>query len=85
MTSLVMSENGRILIPSALREELGFKPNGKIFVEVKDGTLVLTPAAQHNQKLRAYFDQHLNKAATEAAVDEFIADRRQQAKREDTE
>jgi AbrB family looped-hinge helix DNA binding protein len=85
MTSLVMSENGRILIPAALREELGFKPNGKVFVEVKDGTLVLTPASQRNQKLRAYFDQHLNLRETEGTVDQFIADRREQAKREDTE
>jgi AbrB family looped-hinge helix DNA binding protein len=85
MTSLVMSENGRILIPAALREELGFKPNGKVFAEVKDGTLVLTPASQRNQKLRAYFDRHLNLRETEGTVDQFIADRREQAKREDTE
>jgi AbrB family looped-hinge helix DNA binding protein len=85
MTSLVMSENGRILIPSALREELGFKPNGKIFVEVKDGALVLTPAAQRNQRLRAYFDQHLKVVEPEGSVDDFIADRREQAKRESTE
>jgi AbrB family looped-hinge helix DNA binding protein len=88
MTSLVISENGRILIPSALREELGSKPNGKIYVEVKDGTLVLIPAAQRSDKLRAYFDKHLKPLGVEGAegsVDEFIAERRKQAKLEDKE
>jgi AbrB family looped-hinge helix DNA binding protein len=85
LTSLLMSENGRILIPSALREELGFKPNGRIFVEVKDGTLILTPAAQHNSKLRAYFDQHLKPSGTTDSVDEFIAERRDNARRESQE
>jgi hypothetical protein len=70
MSPLTMSENGRILIPAALCE---------------DGPLVLTPAPQRNQKLRAYFDRHLNLRETEGTVDQFIAERREQAKREDTE
>jgi AbrB family looped-hinge helix DNA binding protein len=85
MTSLVMSENGRILIPSALREALGFKPNGKIYLEVKDGALVLIPAAQRNDKLRAYFDKHLKPSGAEGSVDEFISERRKQAQLEDSE
>jgi AbrB family looped-hinge helix DNA binding protein len=83
MTSLAMSENGRILIPSAIREQLGFKPNGKIFAEIKDGSLVLTPLAQHYANLRAYFDKHLNVPEGVSLVDELIADRRLEAKRED--
>lgn len=87
MTSLAMSENGRVLIPSAIREQLGFKPNAKIFVEIKDGSLVLTPAAQRYAQLRAYFDQHLTpfvpKIPGQDSVDEFIAERRAEAARED--
>ena len=83
MTSMAMSENGRILIPSAIREELGFKPNAKIFAEIKDGSLVLTPLAQHYANLRAYFDKHLNVPEGVSLVDELIADRRWEAKRED--
>jgi AbrB family looped-hinge helix DNA binding protein len=83
MASLTMSANGRILIPSALRDQLGFKPSAKIFVEVKDGALVLTPAALHNARLRTYFDRHLQSKGSVDSVDEFIADRRAQAKRED--
>jgi AbrB family looped-hinge helix DNA binding protein len=85
MASLTLSANGRILIPSALRDQLGFKPCGKIFVEVKDGALVLTPAALHNARLRTYFDQHLNPKGSVNSVDEFIAERRAEEKREDAQ
>ena len=89
MTSLAMSENGRVLIPAALREQLGFKLNGKIFVEIKDGSLVLTPAAKRSAQVRAYFDKHLppfvSKIPGQDSVDEFIAERRAEAAREDAE
>jgi AbrB family looped-hinge helix DNA binding protein len=83
MTSLAMSENGRVLIPVAMREELGFKPNSKIFVEIKNGSLVLTPSSQHYANLRAYLAKHLNVPEGVSLVDELIADRRLEAKRED--
>ncbi len=76
MTSLAMAENGRVLIPAALREQLGFKPNTRIFVEVKDGSLILTSAAQHYARLRTYFDHHLTPTPGRDTVDEFIAERR---------
>lgn len=84
-----MSDNGRVLIPSAVREQLGFKPNSKIFVEIKDGSLVLTPATQRYARMRAYFDKHLPpfvaKIPGQDSVDEFIAERRAEAAREDAE
>jgi AbrB family looped-hinge helix DNA binding protein len=87
MTTLTMSENGRVLIPAALREELGFKSNTRIFIEVRDGSLVLTSPAQHYARLRTYFDQHLTphtpKIHGQDSVDEFIAERRTEAARED--
>ena len=82
MTSLAMADNGRVLIPAALREQLGFKPNTRIFIEVKDGSLILTLAVQHYARLRAYFDQHLTPTPGRDTVDEFIAERRLQAQRE---
>jgi AbrB family looped-hinge helix DNA binding protein len=89
MTSLTMSENGRVLIPAALREQLGFKSNTRIFIEIKDGSLVLTSAAAHYARLRTYFDQHLSPhvATTpgQDSVDEFIAQRHAEAAREGVE
>ena len=83
MPSLAMSENGRVLIPAALREQLGFKPNKRIFIEVKDGSLVLTSASQRYAKMRAYFDSVLPLTPGRDTVDEFVAERRLEAKRED--
>lgn len=85
MHTLSMSENGRVLIPAAVREQLGFKPNSRIYMEVKDGGLVLMSAAQHFAKLRAFFDEHLNIPPGHSIVDELIADRRAEAAKEDAE
>ena len=68
---------------AALREQLGFKPGGKIYAEVKDGSLVLTSPARHYAKLREYFDQHLPATPGRSLVDEFIAERRAEAAREE--
>lgn len=83
MTTLAMSENGRVLIPAALREQLGFKPNSRIFVEVKDGSLVLTSAAERRAQIRAYFDSVLPPTPGRSIVDALIADRRLEAQHED--
>ena len=85
MTSLTLSDNGRVLIPAALREQLGFKPGGKIYAEVKDGSLVLTSASQRTAQRRAYFAQlmkRLNVPDDVSLVDEFIAERRAEAARD---
>ncbi len=85
MTSLTMSDNGRVLIPAELREKLGFKPKSPIYVEVKDGSLVLTSAAQRSAQRRAYFDNlftELGVAPGTSLSDELIADRRLEAAKE---
>jgi bifunctional DNA-binding transcriptional regulator/antitoxin component of YhaV-PrlF toxin-antitoxin module len=85
MASLAMSENGRVLIPVELREKLGFKPKSPIYVEIKDGSLVLTSAAQRSAQRRAYFDnlfKELNLDPNRSLVDELIADRRAEAAKE---
>ena len=85
MTTLAMSDNGRVLIPAALREQLGFKPGARIYAEVKDGGLVLTSASQRTAQRRAYFAQlmkRLNEPDDVSLVDEFIAERRAEAARD---
>ena len=85
MTTLAISENGRVLVPAALREQLGFKPGTRIYAEVKDGSLVLTSASQRTAQRRAYFAQlmkRLNVPDDVSLVDEFIAERRAEAARD---
>ena len=86
MTTLTMSDNGRVLIPAELRARLGFKPSARIYAEVKDGSLVLTSAAERAAQRRAYFArlmQQLNVPNNLSLVDELIADRRAEATRDD--
>jgi bifunctional DNA-binding transcriptional regulator/antitoxin component of YhaV-PrlF toxin-antitoxin module len=88
MTSLTMSDNGRLLIPVELRERLGFKPKSPIHIEIKDGSLVLTSASQRSAQRRAYFDNLFKELGVDpkrSMVDELIADRRLEAAREATE
>jgi bifunctional DNA-binding transcriptional regulator/antitoxin component of YhaV-PrlF toxin-antitoxin module len=85
MTSLAMSENGRVLIPIELREKLGFKPKSPIYVEIKDGSLVLTSATQRSAQRRAYFDnlfKELKVDTNRSLADELIAERRLEAAKE---
>lgn len=83
MQTLAMSENGRVLIPADIREQLGFKPKTRIMMEIQNGCLVLTPAALHYSKIRAYFDALLPPTPGRNMTDEFIAERRAEAARED--
>jgi bifunctional DNA-binding transcriptional regulator/antitoxin component of YhaV-PrlF toxin-antitoxin module len=85
MTSLAMSDNGRVLIPVELREKLGFKPKSPIYVEIKDGSLVLTSATQRSAQRRAYFDNLFKELGVDPSTslsDELIADRRAEAAKE---
>lgn len=85
MTTLTIADNGRMLVPVALREQLGFKPGARIYAEVKDGSLVLTSASQRTAQRRAYFAQVMKRLAVPEGVslaDELIAERRAEAARE---
>ena len=84
-SSLSMSDNGRVLIPAELREKLGFKPKSPIFVEVKDGSLILTSAQERMAQRRRYFADlmaQLNVSPERSLADELIAERRIEAARE---
>lgn len=85
MTSLTLSDNGRLLIPAELREKLGFKPKTQIHVEIIDGSLVLTSALHRSAKRRAFFDNLFKELGVDPKIslsDELIADRRLEAARE---
>ncbi|NJM43267.1 MAG: AbrB/MazE/SpoVT family DNA-binding domain-containing protein [Brachymonas sp.] len=84
-STLAMSDNGRVLIPAELREKLGFKPKSPIFVEIKDGSLVLTSAQERMAQRRKYFADlmvQLNVSPERSLSEELIAERREEAKRE---
>lgn len=49
---VVIDKGGRIVIPKALREELGLRDGDLLLVDRKDGDLVLRPEAEESGLIR---------------------------------
>lgn len=79
-TTLQVKDDGRIILPSELRNRLGIKEGDKLIVDVADGELrLLTRAAAMKlaQKLvRSFVPEGVS------LVDQLIAERREEARRE---
>ena len=74
-----MSKEGRVLIPAAVRQELGFTENEPLSIYVKDGEVRIVKriqAVRHMQQRMAKY-----RKAGESVVDELLDERREEAKR----
>lgn len=76
MHASIMSQGGRIVIPSELREQLQFKQGDQLLMEIKDGVLVVTSKAQRIRQVQAEFQSSLPNLQGRSPVDELIAERR---------
>lgn len=74
-----LGRQGRLVIPVALRQVLGFEEGDTLVAREEAGRLVLEKPEMVKQRLKARFAQ-VSKARSLA--DELIADRREAAKRE---
>lgn len=75
-----LGPQGRLVVPAALRRELGLEPGERLLARVKDGALILEPRAVVERRLRARFrkvDPQISLA------DALIAERRAEAERDD--
>ncbi len=74
-----MSKEGRVLIPAAVRQELGFSENEPLSIYVQDGEVRIVSrihaVRQMQQRMAKY------KKPGESVVDELLRDRRAEAKR----
>ena len=78
-----LGANGRIVIPSAIREALNLKPGEMLSLEVADGILRVE---SFEQKLRRLQDEVIGMVGRERSLaDELIAERREEARREQEE
>ncbi len=82
MISLSMSENGRIVIPAAMRSDLQIQAGERLYLEVRDGGIFMSTAAQRQSQRKAYFDRWLTAPASRVASEELITERRLEAKAE---
>lgn len=64
---------GRLVVPAALRRELGLQPGQRLLVRVKDGALILETRQAVERRLRARFR---NVDPNISLADELIKERR---------
>jgi AbrB family looped-hinge helix DNA binding protein len=79
-TSLVeVGPKGRVVIPAAIRRELGIAEGSQLVALVEGGGVVLLPRAEVRRRLRGMFAG----VGTSMAA-ELVRDRRREARREDS-
>ena len=70
---------GRIVIPAQFRKALDIRPGETLIARVEDGRLVLETREQISERVQSWF---ADVAPNVSLVDELIAERREEAKRE---
>jgi len=77
---LRINENGRVVIPAAFRKELGIKSGDEVILRLDDGELRITTMKQRIERAQRHARQYVKPGVS--LVDELIAERREEAKRE---
>lgn len=75
-----MNENGRIVIPSAMRKALGLKAGDEVILRIEDDELRITTMERRLARARRIIRKYI--PADVSLVDELIAERREAARRE---
>jgi len=71
-----MNDQGRIVIPAAIRRALGFEPGAELVLRVQDDSLHIQRLAAAVAEIQAVVGQY---AGDRSLVDELIAERREEA------
>lgn len=66
--NLIVSSRGQITLPVKIRQQLGIQPGSVVTIEVKDGELVLHPAAV--VEIDVYSDEQITEWDQEDRLDE---------------
>ena len=78
-----LDQHGRLLVPASWRRKHGIEPDAELLVrEQKDGSLRLYTRAQSVDHGLAIVRKYVKKRAGGSVVDEFLAERREEARRE---
>lgn len=77
---LPMQENGRVILPAALRKSLGLEKGDKVVIEADGDEVRLTTARLRRKRAQAIARKHARPGVS--VVDEFLAEKRVEAERE---
>jgi AbrB family looped-hinge helix DNA binding protein len=78
-----LSPNGRIVIPAAIRQELGLAAGDTLLMDVEDGVLRIESYLARIRRIQREFAPYVKPGVL--ASDELIAERREEARREEEE
>jgi len=78
-----LSSNGRIVIPAAIRLELGFNPGDTLLMDVEDGVLRIESYPARIARIQREIAQCI--PAGLSLANELVAERREKARREQEE
>lgn len=67
-------ENGRMVLPAAIRKRLGLEKGGTVIVDLGDEEVTLRSVEQVLDKVKATFAKYTDLPCT--SVDDFLANRR---------
>ncbi len=82
-TTLLVNEQGRVTIPAPLRRELGIEPGSSMVAYIEDGRLILEDYDHLAERIQR--EAAAARSASGPIVEELIAERRAEAKRERSE
>ena len=78
--SAKVNQNGRVVIPAGIREELGFTPGQTLLLDVEDGILRIESYPARIRRIQNEFAQLI--PTDRSLADELVAERREEARRE---
>jgi AbrB family looped-hinge helix DNA binding protein len=79
-SSTKINENGRILIPAAMREQMDLKPGDSVVLTLENDVLRVESYLAVVRKIQEEFKQFRKPGGS--VVDDFIAEKREEARRE---
>ena len=79
-TRQIVNQNGRVVIPADYRKALGICPGDEVILRWEDDELRITTMKRRIERAQRRAQSH--RKAGGSVVDEFIAERREAAKRE---
>jgi AbrB family looped-hinge helix DNA binding protein len=75
-----LSPNGRVVIPAAIREEMGLQPGESLLMDVEDGVLRIESYRSRIRRIQQSLARLIPPGR--CLSDELIAERREEARRE---